>query len=64
VWGIAAVEIGPVRLERTPIFNVFASGFGEAAGVSLAQMAKTKPHINITTKKIKENFFIVCTSYA
>jgi hypothetical protein len=47
----------------TPIFNVFVSGVGGAAGDSFAQMPKIKPHINITINEMKDNFFIVYTSY-
>jgi hypothetical protein len=62
VWGIAAVEIGPVRLDMTPIFNVFVSAVGGAAGDSFTKTPKVKPHTNITIE-MRDNCFIIFTSF-
>jgi hypothetical protein len=47
----------------TPIFNIFVSVAGGAADDSFAQMLKVNPHTNITINPIKDNRFIICTSY-
>jgi hypothetical protein len=47
----------------TPIFNVFVSAVGGAADDSFAQMLKVKPHTSITINEIRDNRFIICTSY-